>query len=345
MNQKGPDFVKLPIDEIALDYDNPRIQLYLKMYKCDPSQLTSDQISLALNNSGDTKNTTYDTLTESIKTNRGIINPIIVNCDTSTNKKTVIEGNTRLQIYKELRNSDPNGPWNEIICAVYKDLPQKDIDAIRLQSHLVGPRDWDPYSKARYLHRLSHVDYMPLSEIVSFCGGKQNEIRKLIDAYVDMENYYRPLVEEIGDQVDPKQFSKFAELQNSSLANSLSEHHFSKTNFAKWVLDGKIDTAQSVRKLRKVLADKKACESFLRDGGTVEKAEKIIETSSLTSNEKLLEELPIETLARILREKLEKIQYSEIQGMKGNNPHYQGEKDELLQLQSVLEETIEGISE
>ena len=125
----------------------------------------------------------YSVLKESIKVNGGIINPIIVN-RYPDGQLVVIEGNTRVQIYKEFVESDPDGPWKSIIAIVYDNLPDYKIHAIRLQTHLVGPRDWDAYSKAKYLHQLSDIDKMPMATIISFCGGKTQEIRKLIDAYV-----------------------------------------------------------------------------------------------------------------------------------------------------------------
>ena len=35
----------------------------------------------------------------------------------------VIEGNTRVQIYKEFLKKEPDGPWNKILALVHEDLP------------------------------------------------------------------------------------------------------------------------------------------------------------------------------------------------------------------------------
>ena len=137
-------YEKLPIDSVQLDIENPRIKQWIEIYG---ENLTSEGIALALSASSGTENSsTYTSLKESIKVNGGLIQPIIVN-KYSDGRMVVIEGNTRLQIYREFREADPNGPWNEIIALVYDNLSETEIHAIRLQSHLVGPRDWDPFSR------------------------------------------------------------------------------------------------------------------------------------------------------------------------------------------------------
>ena len=205
------EYKRLPIDQVELDLDNPRIKQWLEIYG---DKITSESIALALSASSGTSNTsTFTSLKESIRVNKGIIQPIIVNKNLE-GRYIVIEGNTRLQIYREFRTVDPNGPWNEIIAIVYDNLPEEQIHAIRLQAHLVGPRDWDPFSKAKYLNQLSNIDKMPMAMIISFCGGKSGEIRKLIDAYTDMTKYYFKKANEAGIDPDPREFSKFVEFQN-----------------------------------------------------------------------------------------------------------------------------------
>ena len=72
-------FLKLPIEKLELDISNPRIAKFIEMYGDD---ITAEQMSLALG-AGETptegNNTTFYSLRESIRTNGGIIHPIIVN--------------------------------------------------------------------------------------------------------------------------------------------------------------------------------------------------------------------------------------------------------------------------
>lgn len=99
------DYKLLDINEVDLDRENPRIKQWLEIYKDE--ELTSEAISLALSASaGGASTSTYTTLKESIRVNQGIINPIIVNKN-EEGKLVVVEGNTRLQIYKEFAEIDP----------------------------------------------------------------------------------------------------------------------------------------------------------------------------------------------------------------------------------------------
>jgi hypothetical protein len=227
-------FEMVGISSIELDIDNPRIARVLEMY---PSP-TPDQIHLALgvNDSpvdGDPIGTTFYSLQQSIRTHGGIIHPIIVNRE-PTGRLVAIEGNTRVAIYKRFSDEDGGTNWNEIPAMVYEALDQAEIEAIRLQAHLVGPRSWDPYSKAKYLYRLRNQHHLTWNQIVDFCGGKQREAQEYVDAYQDMEKHYRPVLTSDGD-FDQTRFSAFVELQKPRVKQAILAAGFNLTDFSKWV--------------------------------------------------------------------------------------------------------------
>ena len=324
------DYIKIPIDNIELDLENPRIKQWLEMYG---DEITSEGIALALTASGGNANTsTYTSLKESIRVNKGIINPIIVNRD-KNGKLVVIEGNTRLQIYKEFAIADPEGPWKEIIAMVYDDLESRAIHAIRLQTHLVGPRDWDPFSKAKYLNQLCSVDRLPMSMIISFCGGKSAEIRKLIDAYTDMTMYYFPAAKEAEMDPDPREFSKFAELQNTGIKQALVVHKLSKDDFAKWVVNGNIDTAQNVRRLPAILSNTLAREAFQKS--TISEAVKYLNSSE--KGTKGISDASMNDLVMELIQRCRNVDYKYIKALR-NDPRYEDQKNNITELVHELQE-------
>lgn len=329
------EYIKLSIDEVELDINNPRIQQYLEMYGDD---ITSDGIALALNgSSGASSTSSYQTLKESIRVNGGIINPIIVN-KYPDGRLVVIEGNTRLQIYKEFALADPEGPWKEIIAIVYDDLPENEIHAIRLQTHLVGPRDWDPFSKAKYLNQLSNIDKLPMATIISFCGGKKAEIEKLISAYTDMVTFYFPIAEAAEMDPDPREFSKFSELQNTSIKRALAVHKFDRTDFAKWVVNGNIDTAQNVRKLPAILANSFAREVFLKS--TISEAEKYINSSG--KGAKNLSEATMDELVSELIKRCRNIEFSYIKQLR-DDPRFEDKKNRIIELETEIKDVISEV--
>ncbi len=327
-------YKELNVDEIKLDMENPRIAKFIEMY--DKDTLNSEQIALALGSGVEESNnqTSYSSLYNSIKTNRGIIHPIVVNHQID-GSYVVIEGNTRVQIYKEFKENNIDGDWNTIPSIVYENLSESEIHAIRLQSHLVGPREWDPYSKAKYLNYLSNEENLPMSQVIDFCGGKKTEIVKLINAYKDMEKYYRPLLD-ADDEFDQRDFSKFLELQNGSVKEALLAK-FSLGDFAKWVINGNVDTAINVRRLPEILRNEEATKILLK-------------TNIKTALEKVIVDKPeykdisgvsIEQLCVELIKRMNDMPFQEYNSIRnGSNPI----KDNLIDLRGNIDIFVEDIN-
>lgn len=92
---------------LDLDFTNPRIQNYLQNY---PEESRSGELLAMLLGTG---TDSCASLKESIKEHGGIINPIIVN-HFPDGRYVVIEGNTRLQIYRDFIRDNVPGNWNKI---------------------------------------------------------------------------------------------------------------------------------------------------------------------------------------------------------------------------------------
>lgn len=331
------EYKEIPIEEVNLDLNNPRIKQWIEMYG---DEITSEGIALALSASAGTETTaTYTALKESIRVNGGIITPILVNREPS-GTMTVIEGNTRLQIYKEFHELDPEGPWGTIIAIIYDNLPQERIHAIRLQSHLVGPRDWDPFSKAKYLNQLSNIDKLPMEMIISFCGGKSSEIRKLIAAYRDMTKHYFEAADMEGIDRDPKEFSKFAELQNRSIKDALYTHKLNEKDFAQWVVRGNIDNAQNVRKLPAILSNPIAFEEFKKS--TISEAVKYLNADE--KGIKNLKDISMDDLVKELTNRILHVTRKETINLK-NDPRFANRRDNILDLLDELTDFAKDIKE
>ena len=314
----------LPINIIELDKENPRIKHFLEMY----TDITSEMIALALtdSSSGDAS-TSYRALRDSIKVSKGIIHPIVVN-NNENGTYTVIEGNTRLQIYKEFAEIQPNGPWNTIPCLIYKQLTNIQKHEIRLQSHLVGPRDWDPYSKAKYLYQLSEIEHLPMNSIISMCGGGKSEIEAYISAYIYMEKYYRTYVKQVNLDFNTRDFSKFVEYQKSTIKNAIKRRHIGEEEFAKWVANGNIDKAQGVRAIPKIFHDDEVFEVFLKSNIT--EAEKVLHAKELVNED--LSKYPYEALCKELSRRMMDIKYSEINSLATDSNY----DDKLYALEDAL---------
>lgn len=303
-------FTRLPLDGLELDITNPRIAKFIEMYG---GEITAEQMSLALGageTPTDANSTTFYSLRESIRTNGGIIHPIIVN-KMADGRCVVIEGNTRALIFREFKKQKVEGDWDTIPAMVYECLSQEDIDAIRLQAHLVGPREWDPYSKAKYLDHLRNAKHLTMDQIVDFCGGRKREVLDYIAAFNDMEEHYRPLVTD--DQFDQSRFSAFVELQRPRVKQAIVNHKFTYGDFSKWVREGLIYPLNMVRQLPRILDNPKSRAVFLKAGA--QEAMKLLDLPEVVDS---LKDVSLEDLARELSRRVLGMTYSELQRLRAN---------------------------
>lgn len=335
-------FKMIDIDELELDRNNPRIKSILEMYQ----DVDEDKIKLALMSgsaNAETAGTTYTSLRESIKTNGGIINPIIVSYCAQKKEYTVVEGNTRVQIYKEFKSNGVRGNWDQIPSIVFEDLEREKIDAIRLQAHLVGPRDWDPYSKAKYLNQLYNEDYLTTQQIVDFCGGKKQDISDYIEAYKIMETYYRPRLNS-DDEFEKSKFSAFREILKTSSREALAKNNFTLSDFSDWVIQDKFKPLNEVRNLPMILNNDKAREEFLKPNRTARDAIKLT-VHAIDTNQ--IDKLTLELLLDQAIKRIKQLSFEEFRQIKNGEDRVRltllnDAYDELKELMVELTGDLDG---
>ena len=329
-------YEEIPIEKIILDMENPRIKQWLSIYK----KVTSEDIAMALSGSADTGTGKYVALRESIKENKGIFTPIIVNHISSTNEHVVIEGNTRLKFYQEFREKDPSGTWDKIMCIVYDDMSDDEKHAIRLQAHMVGARDWDAYSKAKYLDYLYNTEKKSMEYLKVFCGGQEGYIRQLIQAYQDMTETYVKVQESGGERVDPRVFSYYVELQKNSAKEALISHGYDLDDFTKWVITEKIDRAEAVRKLARVLGEEDARKAFLKNNLT----EGIRQLDTKDADLKKIEKTNMYSIIHEVVLRIRNIKFSEVEYLR-DDPKFKSKREDLVDLEYELRHLLREIGE
>ncbi|MCY4623955.1 MAG: ParB N-terminal domain-containing protein [Chloroflexi bacterium] len=322
---------RIPVDRIVLDNSNPRIKHYLEMY----TVLNEEHMLLALgagseDEGGSTALGSFERLKHSIRASGGIIQSIIVK-PLQEGRFLCIEGNTRVAIYRQLRNEDKalgqsGDRWNYIPALVNDQMDEEAAHKIRLQVHLVGNRPWDAYSKAKYLHELVGDYKMPLGELVSYCGGSRNDVLQSINAYLDMENHYRPVIDGIDGDFDPSRFSAFVELQKPGIKQAIYKAGFSEGDFNKWVDERKLFPLASVRRLPQILDNPGSKRVFLREG-----ARAAINTLDAPDLDTRLREANISQLARALQEKIGLLPFDDAERIAG-----QPASEEHLELKDLL---------
>ena len=331
MKQKRVD---LNIDEVEFDDANPRIKGALEKYG---DNINAEQIHFALQNSADdgARNASgFHRLKVSIRADGGITEPIkVVKKDGRT---ICIDGNTRLAIYKEFNEDSRDKKWQTIPAVALEDAEQIDIEKIRVTAHLVGARPWPAYEKAKYLKYLRYEQLMDYDEMIALCGGNKREIEEQMDAFDDMNKYYRDKVEDADFRID--RFSGFVEFQKRGIKEAILEAGFGLADFGNWIKDQKIGPLADVRLLPKVLRDEEARNIFVNGRvNSIKKAARLVDDKNRDENEETqsLKDASLDALAYAFRIKLEQMILLDLDALKEN--------DETKEILQSLSERLIGI--
>jgi len=249
--------IKIPLKQLILDIENPRIQYFLDTRLND--NVTQGKIKFALAEGNDQ----YEKLKEHIEMNGGIYDPIWV--VPKDNYFVVIEGNTRSYIYEELSEKYVNDDKWKTIDAY--ELPYKIdrnvINFIRLEKHLFGATPWAAYEKARELYRLYTDEDYSLKRLEQLTKLRANEIRNNIQAYTDMEEQYLPKYNKPSERL---KFSYFVEFRkNRELKRLVKDGKVSLMDFCEWVGEGKFKRGEDIRRLPMVLNDEQSKQALMDD--------------------------------------------------------------------------------
>lgn len=247
---------RLELGEVSFDATNPRIQFQLDTALSE-AKPTQEQLGFALVVGNDS----YAKLRENIESNGGIIHPIWI--APTGEGFVVIEGNTRLQVYLDLREKYPNDEkWKSIPAFVLPEqFTQDQINCILLEAHLFGTTPWGAYEKARYLYHLNEEEDYSLERLARMTKLTQSDIRSSIQAFRDMDEYY---LSRFVNPDEHQKFSYFVEFRkNADLKRLVKEGQLNIVDFCTWVGEGKFGRGEDVRRLGTVLRDPQARQAFI----------------------------------------------------------------------------------
>ena len=324
----------LDVNLIDYDTENPRIKKALEKYG---DKLNAERIHFALRSAsdGERRTSSFVGLRDSIRACRGIQSPIVVT--PRGDRYHCVDGNTRLAIYKQFLKEQPEDRWKKIKATILEEVTQFDIEKIRVAAHMVGAREWPAYEKARYLYYLRSQEFMDFSEMVALCGGNKKDIERQIDAYHDMNEYYRDVVDDTAFHID--RFSGFVELQKPGIKEAVFDADLELKDFGEWIRDGTIYRLADVRHLPKVLSDDEARETFLTGGPrSIEKAVKHLEhkAGSVRPDRTTLAVASLHQLVQVLAGRLNDLPYSEVRALK--NREAPDAADQLRALEDLSEQ-------
>ena len=111
-----------------------------------------------------------------IKRHGGLIEHILVRFDTME----VIEGNSRLAVYRQLHDEQPDGEWDWIPCEIVSGLTEEQQGAFLNQIHVKGKTQWSAYEKANFAFVRFHRK-IRIENIAKTFGETELEIKKRVE--------------------------------------------------------------------------------------------------------------------------------------------------------------------
>lgn len=256
----------IPLSQVALDEDNPRIRYRLKYL--DTGKTLDERIMKIPQVPG---------LLKDIEANGGLRERIIV----QKNGKDFVsrEGNCRLVCYRALAKKHPDDPrWKTIPAKVMpKDIDPKKVAVLLSDMHVTGKITWTAHEKAGQVYRMHHDLGMPFDDIAIFLRASKTTAKRFYDAYAFMVEKFLTIDGSKFAKDGERKWSFFDELFRSK---DLREEMKGNPDFADWycrmVGNGTLSKGIQVRSLPAVLKNPDARKK-LEQGVPFEEVEKILE--------------------------------------------------------------------
>ena len=176
-------FKKLPIGDIVLDPENPRIQHAVRQKFQSLKVKHEDLLSLIYDQPG------VSDLMAAIRDNGGLNEPILVRPD-----GRVIEGNCRAVSFLKLNKAKPNEQnWKTIPAWVVPSITERQVLILQGTQHVAGKNKWRAYEKVGHLYTMHKKLGMTPKEIAKSLGlGRGTSVEQDLLAYETMTEQLLP---------------------------------------------------------------------------------------------------------------------------------------------------------
>lgn len=195
-----------------------------------------------------------------IKRDGGLQEPIIVRMD----GRQVIEGNSRLAVYRKLWDETQDDQWARIRCLVVTELTDDQQTRLLAQTHLLGKTDWSPYAKALFCFRWVKEEKKNIADLVKLSVLTTRTIKKNVK-----------VIQLMKDNNEDKQsrFSYYNVLvTNRKISSEIQTNPVLKETLVRDIKSEKF-TAQEMRdRVPKVIQKPKILRKYARGDVTLEDA-------------------------------------------------------------------------
>jgi hypothetical protein len=273
---------RLPIDKVQYDSQNPRLKYRKELYpdKTDKELLFEE------------KDTPW--LLKDIE-QKGVLDPIYVKFMNGTGLWTVIEGNRRTAVLKELHEKNPENPRFVYIPArVLPEQTSAEQEALLMASyHVAGKIKWEAHEKAGHIWHMINTLRIPESELSSTLHMGVPAIKKAAESYGLLQHFKTIDAGRFADKAEGK-WSFFAEMLK---IKDFNERHKKGQDwddtFCRWVGEQRIQKAEDVRALPAIMKSIKARTLFYDEpaDAAFDKALKVVNKNTPSRNSKFFKTL------------------------------------------------------
>jgi hypothetical protein len=259
---------EVPIEEVTLDENNPRIRYRLRLMTTKGKSL--DDVILAL---PEVKKLRLD-----IERTGGLRERVILQ-ENGTTKKT-IEGNCRLVCLRSLHAKHPDEPrWATVHARVLpKDVDPRHVAILLSDFHIAGKITWQAHEKAGQVHHMHDELHMSQDDIAAYLRASKATVNRYLKAYGLMDVYLGIDDGKYAEQGERK-WSYFEEFfKQPTLRDEFKSNPEFGNSFCRWVGEGRIPEGADVRKLPGIMRHGDARKKFEK-GASFAEAIKLVEAA------------------------------------------------------------------
>ena len=281
-----------PIDQLLFLPDNPRVYAAIRdmddFYDLTEAE-QQDRIYRLLLEEPSVKK-----LLPEIRRDGGLQEPVIVRWD----RQQVVEGNSRLAVYRKLEEEGADGTWDRIPCQIVTKLTDDQQTRLLGQAHLQGRTEWSSYSKALFCYGWVRTKKNTAQALSQLSGMSVRAINKDVDKI--------QLMHENNDH-NQSHFSYYGVLvENRAISSEVKENQELRDRLLSEIKSGNHFTAQEMRdQLPTVIKKPKILRKFIRGDVPLDEAfdrAKVSDTESrLKRIRKLLDDIEADDVGSLER--------------------------------------------
>jgi hypothetical protein len=241
-------------DKLKLDPGNQRLGYLLRQHK-KGTAVTDKELQKLLWDIDQVK-----ALYQSVYQNGGLLEDPVVRGD-----GTVVEGNCRTVVLRELRKKYPNDDrfTNVYVRVLPANVTEEQISLLLGELHIAGKIEWRAYDQAEYVWKMSKIYGKTYDFLATHLRWSRSKLSQKIAAYEETKAY----LERTNDPQGTNRFSHFEEfMKRKSLRDRLEFDRDFIKKFGTWVFDGKLADSRDVRDLPGILENEEALRKFEKEG-------------------------------------------------------------------------------